>query len=287
MKIRKELGKLALCVVMALLATPAKAQLEISFRTEKNDSIEFARELSRHHPGGWNFDLIGMDIHAGKKEESRIQTGGCSFQIPSIVFFSGWGFGFNDALGTAGEGQKVDVNMGRSFHFCIEDVLAFRFSPWQHGAFSVGMGIDLKNYRMTNDQRFVMNYPYKVTSIEGYPAGVVPGSSKIRTFSATYNLKYIQNLGRGFRLAFGPELSVVRKPGKNHDIRTTYSDDQGEHEERFKGIRTNKVGINLVGMVNYKNCIGFYAKYGLSNVMENNYGPQFKSLSVGVMVLGL
>lgn len=267
---------MALTAVSLLTATPAKAQLELNFVNEKNDSLEFARQSSLNHPGGWNFDIIGMNVTAKKIHAKNSST--------SLILLDGWGFGFTNALnGPAG----MDINMSRSFNFCIEDIIAMRLHPWRSGTFSLGVGADVRNYRMTGNQRFIEDVATKQISIGDYPTGAVPDYSKIRTSAATFNLKYIQNLGRGFRLAFGPELSVIGHRSKQHRMVSQYEDATGEHKEKFKNIKTNKVGFNLVGAINYKNLVGIYAKYSPTSVLNPSFGPEFQTLSVGMMFFGL
>ena len=278
MKAIKSIAKTALTFIAAsvLFVTPAKAQFEMKFTSVKSDSLDFVNESSKYHPGGWNFDIIGMNIKTKKSSSSVF--------APHIVLLGGWGFGFTNALNAP---SGMDVNMGRSFNFCIEDVFAIRMHPWKTGTLSLGAGIDVRNYRMTGSQRFLEDITTKQISITDYPAGAIPNYSKIRTTDATFNLKYIQNLGRGFRLAFGPELSVIGHRGGQHKIVTQYEDATGEQKEKFKNIKTNKVGVNLVGVLNYKNLVGIYAKYSPSNVLNPAFGPEFQSLSVGMMFFGL
>ena len=239
--------------------------------------------ISGIYPGGWNFDIIGIEMGAPTATKHRGKWS-CKPAPSGFAFFSGWGFGFTGAPGAP---KGLDGNMGRSFNFCIEDLIAYRFRVWSKGSLSVGMGIDLKNYRMTGTQRFLLDPSTQVISYGPYPEGSIPGTSKIRTFSTTYNLKYVQQLGRGFRLAVGPEISLVRKPGKKHELYTTYTDAQGEAKERFRNIRTNRVGLNLVGVVNYKNCLGLYVKYSPTDVLDSGFGPHFQTLTTGIMIMGL
>ena len=281
MKLIRIIRHLTLSASFLLYSTQISAQeLSIQITSVKNDSVAFHQESKGKYPGGWCFDMLGFNINTSGKKKSHD-----TYHIKSgLLLFGGWGFGFCDAVNAD---ASVNVSMGNSFHFCIEDLLSYRFRLWKKGALSVGMGIDLRNYRMTGHNRFAVDPFSQTITIDGYPAGTIPGTSKLRTFSTTYNLKYIQQLNRKFSLAFGPELSVVRKPAKKHLIRTTYTDSQGEQKEVFKGVRTNKVGVNLVGMVSYRKMVGIYAKYGLYDVLNPDFGPSFHGLSVGVMVMGI
>lgn len=249
---------------------------------ERPDDSDFLPEVSTSHPGGWNFDIVGLKVGSNRPSFHR-----SSKHLSTFSVFNGWGFGFSGALNPP---QGSGLNMMRSFNFCIEDLLAFRLPVGRRGDFSLGMGIDLRNYRITGpDGCFMMDPETHTIVIGNYPEGAYSysGTSRLRVFSTTYNLKYVHYLGQGFRLAFGPELSVVRRPGKKHEIRNKYLDADGVHKERIRGINTNRIGFNLVGVVNYKNCMGFYVKYSPTSVLENGYGPQFQSISAGIMLLGL
>ena len=262
---------------MMLFATQSSAQgLSITSHTEKSDSLEFAEQTADSHPGGWNFDIVGLNITTNKHYKYN-------YKLPTITLFSGWGFGASNAIGGPG---NMDINMGRSFHFCIEDIFAIRMHPWKTGTLSLGAGLDIRNYRMTGNKRFVEDADTKQISIEDYPEGAVPDYSKIHTNAATFNLKYIQYLGRGFRMGFGPELYVLGNGGGKHKIVTRYDDSTGGHKEKIKNIKANKVGLNLVGALTYKNLVGIYAKYSPSNVLNTAFGPECQSLSVGMMFFG-
>lgn len=268
----------ALMAAFLLSVMGLMAQVNVTIHKSCTDSVAFVRESSDRYPGGWNFDLVGLNFSASSKKHQKKKI------RSSLILLGGWGFGFCDAVHSD---AAVRVDMGRSFHFCIEDLVAYRKRLWERGALQAGMGIDLRNYRMTGHQRFVVDPSSKMITVGDYPEGAVPGTSKIRTFSTTFSVKYLQQLGRRFRLALGPELSVVPDRAKRHHIHTTYTLERKEQEETFKGIRTNKVGFSLVGVLSYKSMLGIYAKYGLSDVLNTSFGPQFRNLSVGVMVFGI
>lgn len=278
MKTIKTVAVLTLTAASIMIGTIKSyaQELTIKFNNEKSDSLEFVEQSSQNHPGGWNFDIIGVNVQTKKKTFSRL--------LPTITLLSGFGFGFTNALNAP---AVMDVNMGRSFNFCIEDAIAVRMHPWKTGCLSLGIGVDLRNYRMTGNQRFVEDGTTKQITVENYPEETVPNFSKIHTRAATFNLKYIQDLGRGFRLAFGPELSVVNGRSGKHKIVTKYDNAQGEQKEKFKDIKTNKVGFNLVGVLNYKSIVGVYAKYSPSNVLNPAFGPEFNTFSTGIMLMGL
>lgn len=262
-----------MAIIMAFSSVDASAQITITRSTSKSDSLQFARETSNNHPGGWNFDIIGHVVSTKKTSSNQ--------SSPDWSFFGGFGFGFTTALNAD---PSVSLKMGRSFNFCIADIVSCGIRPWRNGKLSVGYGIDLHNYTLSSNLRFVEDPVSKQISV--VDPTTVTDYSRIHTLAAaTFNLKYIHTLGRGFRVAIGPELYIL---GRKHDIRNCYIDENGvEQKERLKNIRTNKVGFNLVGIVNYKSTLGIYAKYSPTNVIEPGFGPKFQTLSVGVMVCGL
>lgn len=273
-------------LILLFFSTSSVAQIlsmQVSDTKAPADSLsqaqekEFMREASKLHPGGWNFDLMGVDLKSkGSKSHSS------SSKSPYLTFFGGWGFGLTEGLGMP---SGSNVNMGRSFNFCILDAVALRFKPWRTGTFSVGAGLDLRNYRITNGQRFLKGLDSHVT-IEDFPEGSIPESSKLHILSSTFSLKYSQNLGKGFRLSVGPEIALSRARNSKRTITNIYDTPLGHQKERFRDIRTNKVGFDVVGAITYKNWLGFYAKYSPSDVLADGYGPKFQTLTTGVLLMG-
>lgn len=202
----------------------------------------------------------------------------------SFVVGSGWGFGVAAALDTP---AGMDVKMGRSFNFCIEDLVGLRYDVCETGTLNLGMGIDLRNYKMTGNRFFYEDPATKQVSVEQFGAGFIPTSSKLHALYTTYNLKYIQKIGKDFKVAFGPELMVARSVNRRRYISTKYTFEGNDMKDKQKDIRFNKVGINLVAAATYKGWLGVYCKYSPSNVLDSNFGPEFQSLSVGVMIGGL
>lgn len=201
-----------------------------------------------------------------------------------MVAFEGWGFGFTSALATPGD---VSVNMGRSFNFMVSDLVAFRHKLWKKGTLSYGMGIELRNYRMTGERFFVEDSETKKISVMDWGDGVSSHSSKLHSLYTTYNIKYIQNLGKGFRLAVGPELIVARSVNRRRTLTNKAVIGGEEYKEKVKDVRFNKVGFNVVAMATYKNHIGIYTKYSPSSVLDPSFGPEFNTLTVGVVVGGI
>ena len=265
-------------VCALLMETSAQAQT-VKYTSVALAQSDFMSKLDGEHPGGWDFDIIQL-IRPQKSCHRSSQQGG-------LNTFDGFGFGFNDALSAP---NGMNVNMGRSFHFTVLDLLSAetRKCKWG-GRFSVGFGVDLRNYRMTGHTRFE-ELPDKQVVLSDYPEGSIPNSSKMHIFCTTFNLKYIQTFARDFTFALGPELYIVRRPGNRHDIRNRYTlcdeNQTNEVKERFKGIRTNKVGVNLVATLNYRHAFGFYVKYSPTNVLDCNYGPSFETLSTGILIMG-
>lgn len=267
-------------VAIMMGSLTAQAQLNITFKNPGQEDYQDYMEASGNHPGGWNFDIIGI---RGGREYQRGSSAGKTIRLPHIVIASGFGFGFTS---TQNAPAQVDTRMGRSFNFSIQDLLAIKLPTGPRSALSVGLGIDYRNYRMTGTQRF-MEDPSKQIYVTGYQPDTVSVWSKIRTRSTTFNLKYIQRLGRShFRMSLGPELYVIPGRSRNHQIVNKYSVAGDEQKERFRNIRTNKVGLNLVANVQYRSFLGMYVKYTPTKVLDSSFGPQFSSLSVGLLLLG-
>ena len=144
---------------------------------------------------------------------------------------------------------------------------------------SVGFGLDWRNYRMTNQHRFVKDDNGNI-SVEGYPNGSNPKFSRIKVLSLTVPFQYHYYLkGNSFikGFSFGPVLNF----NTYSSIKTRYSVNGEKQKEFAKDLHKNPVTVDFMVKLRMK-YFGFYAKYSPCNVLDTTYGPKFKSVSFGV-----
>jgi hypothetical protein len=181
--------------------------------------------------------------------------------------------GFN---GNTGSDNNVNTNLwgGANFGLYID----WGVHPWHDGSrFSVGFGVEWKNWRMTNRNQFVKATDGNI-SVEPLPEGSDPKFSRIKTFSLIIPLMYrYEKKDWGFSI--GPVIDCTT----HSSIKTRYTLDGTRYKQKDKGLHHNKVTVDL--MATFVNpLVDVYVKYNPCEVLDTQYGPKFHSLSLGVIL---
>lgn len=191
------------------------------------------------------------------------------------VFTGGLGFGFNDAVDAPAD---MNVAMGSSIEVFWSHIIGLRYIPWKQGPqFSLGFGIDWRNYRMTGVNRF--NVVDNNVVIEKYPEGAEIDNSRIKIFSLGVPVMIKQNLGAGFSISAGAVINF----NTYGSVKTKYTLDGTKCEDFSKNIHKNPVTCDIMAVLSCK-AIGAYFKYSPTSVLNTDYAPKFKSLSAGIVL---
>lgn len=151
------------------------------------------------------------------------------------------------------------------------------FRPWANNhAFSIGVGLDWRNYRMTDEYRFVKSDNH--LSIVDYPADAHPKFSRIKVFSINFPMRYRFNT-KHFNFSLGPVINI----NTYSSIKTRYTIDDVKYKDVSKDVRANPVTVDFMGTLGVKG-LNVYFKYSPCNVISSSYGPKFKSLSFGILL---
>lgn len=214
------------------------------------------------NPGGWNFNAPFISI---KSENGQRRFG--------AELSSSFSFGF---IAGVNQASGVSIDMGQSYEIEWGNVISTSAKVGRHGLFRIGMGFDWRNYRMTNQNMFLMNTETKDISVAPYPEGSEPKFSRIHTFSLSFPVKYYHQLGKKVYFAVGPELYYT----PHASLKTRYSLDGEKQKITQKNFHFNRfsVGVGAELMLYH---IGVYYKYNPFNVLNTNYGPEFSSMTVG------
>lgn len=172
--------------------------------------------------------------------------------------------------------ERISFSTFKSWEF-FANVLQWDhfFDRRQRNFVSLGLGIDWRNYRITDDQLFTKAPDGNVTVMR-YPLDYEPKFSRIKVFSLTATLRYEHDFGSGFAVGFGPVVNF----NTYASIMTRYKllGDKCKHME--KNIRQRPVTIDW--MLNARIAdIPFYVKYSNDNVLKDG-GIKFRSLSFGL-----
>ena len=235
-------------ILMALLVTNVSA-----------DNI-----IDDENPGGWDFELPGV----------KVKKSGSSKEVV-VSLSSSLSFGF---IGGVNQAQGVSIDMGQSYEIEWGDVISSKVRVGKKDFLRIGMGFDWRNYRVTDFKMFSKDEK-GVISMQDYPEGTEPKFSRIHTFSLSIPLKYYHYLNRKVYFAVGPELYFT----PYGSLKTRYYED-GEKKKITSGnVHQNRfsVGVGAEVIVHH---IGIYYKYNPFNVLNNNFGPKFSSMTVGLKV---
>ncbi len=207
----------------------------------------------------------------GKKKDCE-KRGNMQFAL--IASFS---VGFTTAVGAA---DGVNIPVGPSWEF-MWDIAQIQVRPWKerNHYFYTGFGLDWRNYRMTDQNRFVEQPDGRIVATP-YPQGSNPDFSRIKVLSLTVPFTYgffpfKQGLFRGFEI--GPVLNF----NVYSSIKTRYSIDGEKQKDITKGLHRNPVTVDFMVKLQMK-YFNIYAKYSPCNVLDTAYGPKFRSVSFGV-----
>lgn len=225
---------------------------------EAPDSIVVAND-------DWSIDLpFGCDRYTkvGKHSRSRFSA-----------LFGGFGFGFVNAMDKP---EVMNTKMSNSFELFIDHILAVAWRPTCQGAsIRIGVGVDWKNYRMTGTKCFIKQDSKIV--VGDYTGDVDPKFSRLKVFAVTMPVTFTQEFGKGFSFSAGAVVNF----NTHASMKTRFSTKDGDVTLSNNNIHQRKVTVDVMGQLGFK-AIGVYVKYCPMNVINTEFGPDFKSLSAGI-----
>ena len=209
----------------------------------------------------WNFSIAGFSKpRKGKKTQRE-----CSMHFVA---------GFNNAVGMP-SGADIQPFKSWELWWIVSD---WAYRPWRNAhAFSIGFGLDWRNYRMTDDLRFVKDN--RAVALDHYPAGSTPRFSRIKVFSINIPLRY-QYEGRWIGFSLGPVINF----NTYGSLKTRYKLDGHKVKDIDTNVRVSPVTVDFMGTLSSKGVPDFYFKYSPCNLLRDGYGPKFRTLSFGLML---
>ena len=211
----------------------------------------------------WTFDFV------------KRHSGGYPLEVK--VLTSRFGIGLCSAIG-ADDG--ISVSTGSSWEI-FWTIAAYEYYPYgKKDGFSIGFGLDWRNYRMTG-----FNYFSKandgVISVEKYPLGTEPDFSRIKVFSLQFPLMWRHRFDKKWSFALGPVFNF----NTYASIKNRYTDANGEkHKDVMKHIHQKPFTIDIMAEFNILNKTSVYCKYSPMNILNSEYSNKcnFQSLSFGI-----
>ena len=183
------------------------------------------------------------------------------------------GVGFVTALGAP---DNMEVTMGQSWE------IFWTILQWEYNRcgspslWSVGFGLDWRNYRMTDVWRFVKDTESNIL-IDKYPDGAIPKFSRVKVFSLQVPVLYQYRIGKDFTIGAGPVFNL----NTHSSLKTRYKIDGEKYKDTDNDARVTPLTVDFMGVINTP-IVNFYVKYSPCNVLQTAHAPKFQSLSVGI-----
>lgn len=194
----------------------------------------------------------------------------CTDSVGWNIYTGGFVVGWDNASG-------IDVNMGRSMELGWLNVIGAKFNTGHGQRITFGLGIDWRNYRLNNDQRFVDNGDALV--VDTYPDDATNRLSRVKTFSLTMPVLFRQRIFNKTDIFLGPVV--------NFNVRASVLTQYKIGEEKFKVSHTClhqvPVTVDILGGIKWK-FIGAYVRYCPCHVLQERYAPAFNTFTAGIIM---
>lgn len=191
------------------------------------------------------------------------------------VGFSGFSVGFVKALDAP---RGMSQEMGKSLEFSLDQILSFQWHlPGHRDMFAIGIGVDWRNYRMTDSQRFLLRD--KVVSVEGWEEGRNSVDSRLKTFGLQFPISYVHNFNSFAKVG----LAVIMNVNTYGSLKSHFTDTEGKKHETFQKCsgEINKFTVDFKATVQFCPFVALYCKYSPMKVFKKDRGPEFTPLSAG------
>lgn len=181
--------------------------------------------------------------------------------------------GFNAAPGMP---QAADLHPFSSWElwWLIADCGIY---PWNsHHKFSIGFGLDWRNYRIKGDTRFIKSDNGTI-GLGTYPEGASPQFSRIKVFSLTVPVRY-HFFSKYLNFSLGPVVNF----NTHSSLKTRWKADGQKIKDTSSNAHVKPVTIDFMATIDLPSFVNFYFKYSPCDLIKNGYGLHFKTLSFGV-----
>src|SRR5574344_70579 len=283
--------KLFFCAAVSMMSMTALASTSVNDTVDvkkplrvivvTNDSLQKVEIFSKDGVEGYHYDNAIQLVDSNYESTTTTRGNLWDFNIfnthgdkhkkfnNEIVmnFYAGW-------CNTSGMPSQVDVRTFSSWElwWVISD---WNFHPWWNNhAFSVGIGLDWRNFRMTDDYRFVQTTDNH-TVIDKYPGDAHPKFSRIKVFSINFPIRYHYRV-KHFGFSLGPVINL----NTYSSIKTRYTMGGEEVKDVNKNVKVNPITVDFMGTLSLRD-VNMYFKYSPCNMLNSDYCPKFKTLSFG------
>lgn len=200
------------------------------------------------------------------------------------VTSGGLGLGMVQATGKPA-GMRTE--MAKSFEIQWLNILAVRFAATRSTKISLGVGVDWRNYRMTQPTVAFVPLPghERGIGLGTYPEGVQAKWSRIKTFSVGFPLMIRQQLPFNVlgKSRFSITAGAVFNINTFGSIKSCYVLDGNDTKRYADNVDLRRFTVDLMGIVSIAKDLGVYVRYSPMTVLEEP-SLQFHPLSCGLIL---
>lgn len=212
----------------------------------------------------WSFDFVKSKSH------------GTGYPLKQKNLSSRLGFGL--CYG-ANADYKGPQSVGSSWEIMWTIAEIEKYGYGKHNGFSIGFGINWRNFRMDGRSKFVKLDDGTITE-EALPAGYDNDFSRIKVFSLTIPVMWKY---RTKQVTFG--LGPVFNINTYASIKNRYWDADGEkHKQIFKKIHQRPITVDIMAEVSFHNWFSIYGKFSPMTILNSTYANDinFQPVSFGI-----
>ncbi len=212
----------------------------------------------------WTFDFIKSKSH------------GTGYPLKQRNLSSRLGFGL--CYG-ANADYKGPQSVGSSWEIMWTIAEIEKYGYGKHNGFSIGFGVNWRNFRMDGRSKFVKLDDGTITE-EALPAGYDNDFSRIKVFSLTIPVMWKY---RTKQVTFG--LGPVFNINTYASIKNRYWDADGEkHKQIFKKIHQRPITVDIMAEVSFHNWFSIYGKFSPMTILNSTYANDvnFQPVSFGI-----
>ncbi len=97
-------------------------------------------------------------------------------------------------VNASGQPDYLGIEMGKSLEISWINMLSVKYTPWQWGTLSFGIGLDWRNYRISTSDHRMISTEGNGIGTDSYPEGSTPQGSRLKVFSLGFPVMWTQGM---------------------------------------------------------------------------------------------
>lgn len=217
-----------------------------------------------------------LAISAGAFAQDNFLTITSDNEMHALRFLDHVGFGFTSPIGDNIYTKHTGLFKNNETFI---NVVTYKFIPSEGNALSLGVDLDWDRYTLNKDYYF----DYQKNRLEVGQTEPIISNLKKNWFD-----KFSIQLPLDYTKSFGPaDLTVgvsaeFNLPGYGRLLGDSAAE-ANKYNKKFKGVKVNPFTANVHASFTIYN-IGLYARYNPMKVMAEEFGPEFTTWTVGLIL---